>query len=114
MKPHYNCPVQATVNAISGKWKVQIIWHLSFGALRFARLRNKLKGVSEKVLTEQLRQLEADGVVTRTVTPSVPPRVDYSLTPAGNALIPAMQQLCDWGSEQFGIKPSLTQPATHR
>jgi len=111
MKPHYNCPVQATVNAISGKWKVQIIWHLSFGTLRFAKLRNKLKGVSEKVLTEQLRQLETDGVVARAVTPSIPPRVDYSLTPAGKALIPTMQQLCDWGSEQFGIKPTMKQPA---
>ena len=110
MKPHYNCPVQATVNAISGKWKVQIIWHLSFGTLRFAKLRNKLKGVSEKVLTEQLRQLESDGVLARAATSTVPPRVEYSLTSAGKKLIPPMQKLCDWGSRQFGIEPSLKQP----
>ena len=110
MKAHHNCPVQATINSISGKWKVQIVWHLSFGTLGFAKLRNKLKGVSEKVLTEQLRELESDGIVHRQVTPSVPPRVNYSLTPAGGNLIPTMQLLCDWGSKQFDIKPTLTHP----
>lgn len=110
MKPHHNCPVQAAINSISGKWKVQIVWHLSFGTLGFSGLRNKLKGVSEKVLTEQLRELESDGIVHRQVTPSVPPRVNYSLTPAGRKLIPTMQLLCDWGSKQFDIKPTLTHP----
>jgi DNA-binding HxlR family transcriptional regulator len=110
MKPHYNCPVQATINSISGKWKVQIVWHLSFGVLGFARLRNKLKEVSEKVLTDQLRQLEADGIVARTVKPTNPPRVDYSLTGAGESLIPMLQKLCDWGTAQFGIQGTLKQP----
>lgn len=110
MKPHYNCPVQATINAISGKWKVQIVWHLSFGTLGFAQLRRKLKTVSEKVLADQLRQLESDGIITRTVHPTNPPRVDYRLTPAGETLIPALQQLCDWGTRQFGIKGTLHQP----
>ena len=107
MKPHNNCPVQATINSISGKWKVQIIWHLSFGTLRFAKLRQKLKGVSDKVLAEQLRQLESDAIVARAVTPTVPPRVDYSLTRTGSELIPMMQSLCEWGSKQFGIVPTL-------
>ena len=110
MKPHYGCPVQATINSISGKWKVQIVWHLSFGTLGFARLRGKLKGVSDKVLTEQLRELASAGIVDRKVTAVVPPRVDYSLTPAGAQLIPTMQELCDWGSRQFGIKGTLAQP----
>ena len=113
MKPHFNCPVQATINSISGKWKVQIIWHLSFSSLRFAKLRNKLKGISEKVLTDQLRQLESDDIISRAVTPTIPPRVDYSLTPAGKSLIPMMQELCDWGSHQFRIKPNLPQPKKH-
>jgi DNA-binding HxlR family transcriptional regulator len=110
MKQHYNCPVQATINSISGKWKVQIIWHLSFGTLRFSSLHKKLKDVSEKMLAQQLQQLETDGIVSREVTPTKPPRVDYSLTSAGWQLIPTMQILCDWGSEQFGIKGTLKQP----
>jgi DNA-binding HxlR family transcriptional regulator len=114
MKAHFNCPVQATINAISGKWKVQIVWHLSFGSMRFAQLQRKLKEVSEKVLTDQLRQLEADGIITRTVTPTRPPRTDYALSRRGELLIPTMQELCDWGSVQFGIQPSLRQPRGNR
>ncbi|QJW96807.1 winged helix-turn-helix transcriptional regulator [Frigoriglobus tundricola] len=110
MKEHYNCPVQATINAIAGKWKVQIVWHLSFGTLGFAQLRRKLKTVSEKVLTAQLRQLESDGIVTRTVRATNPPHVDYALTASGRELVAPMQQLCDWGSKQFGIKGTLPQP----
>jgi DNA-binding HxlR family transcriptional regulator len=79
MKDHHGCPVQATVNLISGKWKVQILWHLSFRPRRFAEIRKKLKTISEKVLTEQLRQLEKDGLVRRQATASVPPQVTYSL-----------------------------------
>jgi hypothetical protein len=63
MKVHHSCPVQASINVLSGKWKVQAVWRLSFGPLRFAELRNLLRGVSEKVLTTQLRELEKDGVI---------------------------------------------------
>jgi DNA-binding HxlR family transcriptional regulator len=107
MKIHHGCPVQATINVLSGKWKVQAVWRLSFGPLRFAELRDLLRGVSEKVLTAQLRELERDGVVSRTVVPSSPPKVTYSLSPSGQILIPLLQDLCDWGSKQFGIKPNL-------
>lgn len=110
MKPHFNCPVQATINSIAGKWKVQIVWYLSFDTLGFAALRRKLKTVSEKVLAQQLRQLEKDGIVGRNVRPTKPPRVDYFLTPSGRKLVPTMQLLCDWGSAQFGIKGNLHQP----
>ncbi len=107
MKAHYNCPVQATINVLSGKWKVQAVWHLSFGPCRFAELRNLLRGVSEKVLTTQLRELEKDGVVNRTAARSSPPKVSYSLSSSGQTLIPLLEGLCDWGSRQFGIKPNL-------
>jgi DNA-binding HxlR family transcriptional regulator len=107
MKTHHNCPVQATINALSGKWKVQAVWHLSFGPRRFAELRNLLRGVSEKVLAAQLRELEKDGVVSRKAEQSVPPKVTYSLSRAGQTLIPLLEELCDWGSKQFGIKPNL-------
>ena len=74
---------------------------------RFAEIRDLLPGVSEKVLTGQLRRLEQDGVLRRRVTPSVPPRVDYELTAAGWELIPIMQSMCDWGSKHLGIVPTL-------
>src|SRR3981189_3084606 len=100
MKVRHGCPVQATINVLSGKWKVQAVWRLSFGPLRFAELRNLLRGVSEKVLTTQLRELEKDGVISRTAVRSSPPRVTYSLSRSGQTLIPLPQDLCDWGSKQ--------------
>ncbi|HEY2546602.1 MAG TPA: helix-turn-helix domain-containing protein [Candidatus Acidoferrum sp.] len=111
MKPNHGCPVQATINALSGKWKVQAVWRLSFGPLRFAELRNQLRGVSEKVLAAQLRELEKDGVVHRAAVASLPPKVTYSLSPSGERLIPMLQDLCDWGSKQFGIKTNLPRNA---
>ena len=107
MKNHYGCPVKATSNVLAGKWKVLIVWHLSFGSKRFADLRRVVPGVSEKVLTTQLRQLEMDGVIRRIDARSSPPRVDYLLTDAGRELIPLMQAMCDWGSKHFGLKPNL-------
>lgn len=107
MKVHHSCPVQATINVLSGKWKVQAVWRLSFGPLRFAELRDVLQGVSEKVLTSQLRELEKDGVVTRREIRTAPPKVTYSLSRSGETLIPLLEGLCDWGSKQFGIKPNL-------
>jgi len=107
MKVHHGCPVQATINVLSGKWKVQAVWRLSFGPLRFAEFRDLLQGVSEKVLTAQLRELEKDGVVTRREVRSSPPKVTYSLSGSGETLIPLLEGLCDWGSKQFGIKPNL-------
>jgi DNA-binding HxlR family transcriptional regulator len=107
MKDHHGCPVQATINVLSGKWKVQILWHLSFGPRRFAELRRKLPKISEKVLADQLRQLAADGVLCRKANPSVPPQVSYSLDADGQKLVPMMESLCDWGSKHFGLKPNL-------
>jgi DNA-binding HxlR family transcriptional regulator len=107
MKDHHGCPVQATINVLAGKWKVQILWFLSFKPLRFAELRRKLKSTSEKVLADQLRQLERDGVILRSVAHSSPPQVTYSLNAAGQKLVPLMEDLCGWGSAHFGIKPNL-------
>ncbi|MDR3416915.1 MAG: helix-turn-helix domain-containing protein [Nevskia sp.] len=107
MKPHFGCPVQATVNAISGKWKVLAIWHLGFGPKGYAQLRGLLPGVSEKVLTAQLRQLKADGIVHREVTPVSPPQVTYSLTAAGEELLGPMSALCAWGTRHLGVPPNL-------
>src|SRR3979490_698451 len=103
MKVHHGCPVQATINVLSGKWKVQAVWRFSFGPLRFAELRNLLRGVSEKVLTTQLRELEKDGVISRPAVRSSPPRVTYSLSRSGQTLIPLLQDLCDGARNSFGI-----------
>ncbi len=110
MKEHFGCPVQGTANVIAGKWKVLIVWHLGFGMLRFAEIRDLLPGVSEKVLTAQLRQLERDGVIKRASSGTVPPRVDYMLSDAGNELIPVMEAMCGWGTKHLGIPPNLPRP----
>jgi DNA-binding HxlR family transcriptional regulator len=107
VKKHFGCPVQATANVFTGKWKVLIVWHLGFGTRRFAEIRDLLPGVSEKVLAAQLRELEADGVLHKEVTPSVPPRVDYRLTDAGKELIIVMETMCAWGTKYLGVPPSL-------
>jgi len=107
MKEHFGCPVQATSNVLAGKWKVLIVCHLSFGSHRFAELRDLLPGVSEKMLTAQLRELENDRVVTRLVTESMPLRVDYMLSDAGKDLIPVMESMCSWGTKHLGVAPNL-------
>jgi DNA-binding HxlR family transcriptional regulator len=107
VKSHYGCPVQGTINVVSGKWKVLAIWHLGFGPQRFAQLRGLLSGVSEKVLTSQLRQMESDGIVKRQIKRAAPPQVTYSLTRAGRELIEPMSALCEWGTRHLGIPPSL-------
>jgi DNA-binding HxlR family transcriptional regulator len=111
MKDHHGCPVQATINVLSGKWKVQILCYLSFGPMRFAELRDKLVDITEKVLTDQLRQLEQDGVIARNASLSVPPAVTYSINAEGERLLPMMESMCDWGCAHFRLKPNLPRPA---
>jgi DNA-binding HxlR family transcriptional regulator len=107
MKAHHGYPVQAAINALSSKWKMQAVWHLSLGPRLFAELRDLLRGVSEKVLSAQLLHLEKDGVVNRIAAHSSPPKVTYSLSPAGQTLIPLLEALCEWRSNQFVITPNL-------
>jgi DNA-binding HxlR family transcriptional regulator len=107
MKAHHGCPIQATSNVISGKWKVLILWHLSFQSYRFSELRELLPGVSEKVLAAQLRELERDGLVLRRSAQTVPPRVDYRLSHAGDELIPIMEQMCEWAGAHLGVAPTF-------
>lgn len=116
MKKHFGCPVQATSNVMAGKWKVLIVWHLSFGSRRFAEIRDLLPGVSEKVLAAQLRELERDKVIVRLDAHTMPLRVDYMLTEAGNELVRITEAMCGWGTKHLGVPPSLprlpqTQPA---
>jgi DNA-binding HxlR family transcriptional regulator len=106
--PFGGCPVRATSAVMAGKWKVEIVWYLAFGTKRFAELRELLPGISEKVLTAQLKSLEKDGVVRRTVAAQKPLWVDYSLTDAGCELILLMDGLCAWGVKHLGVPPTMT------
>lgn len=107
MRDHFGCPVQATANTIAGKWKVQIIWHLAYRPLRFGELRRLLDGVSEKVLAGQLRELESDHIVEREASATQPPQVTYSLTAAGQELLPPLDMLCAWGGKYLGVPSRL-------
>ncbi len=93
------CPILSTIAMISDKWKVIIIYKLKGGTLRFNELMRALQGVTQKVLTSQLRQLEEDGLVSRKIYAEVPPRVEYSLTPLGESLTPVLEQLEQWARE---------------
>jgi DNA-binding HxlR family transcriptional regulator len=97
----YPCPVEAAFDVIGGKWKGVILYHLlGRGTLRFGELRRLLpKRLTQQALTNQLRELEADGVIHREVYCQVPPRVEYSLTPLGESVRPLLYGLCDWGRD---------------
>ena len=91
------CPVETTLTLISDKWKVLIIRDLLPGTKRFGELKKSIGSVSQKVLTAQLRQMEESGLLTRTVYPEVPPRVEYALTELGHSLEPVLEAMRDWG-----------------
>jgi DNA-binding HxlR family transcriptional regulator len=97
VKPSYHCGLDAAVDVVGGKWKPLILWALHDGTHRFGELRRHVSGVSEKMLIQQLRELEADGIVHREVYREVPPRVEYSLTDLGQALNTALLPLGEWG-----------------
>ncbi|MFJ5921665.1 winged helix-turn-helix transcriptional regulator [Kitasatospora sp. NPDC092948] len=97
----YICGIDAALDVVSGKWKGLILWELdTHGVRRFAQLRRALPGVSEKMLTQHLRELEEDGLVHREVYAEVPPRVEYSLTAQGRTLNEALRPLGAWGTER--------------
>ncbi len=95
------CPLVGAINLIGGKWKPTILHMLSSGTMRFGEIKRNIPPVSQKMLTQQLRELEDDGIVSRTVYPEVPPRVEYSLTELGGSLIPVLEALYRWGEENI-------------
>ena len=92
------CPVEATLDLIGGKYKALILWHLSESQLRFSQLRKLLQNATPKMLTQQLRELEAQQLIHREVFPVIPPKVEYSLTEQGRSLLPILVAMRDWGS----------------
>ena len=93
------CPTEITLRVIGGKWKPVILWHLSGGTKRFSELKRAIPGVTQRMLSQQLRELEGDGVVLRKVYAQVPPKTEYSLTEFGRTLGPILRLMCKWGSE---------------
>lgn len=97
MPKRYHCPVELTIDLVGGKWGVVILAHLKEGARRYGELRRRMPDVSEKMLTQRLRELEASGLVVRDDHGTVPPRVEYRLSDEGWSLTPVLQALYDWG-----------------
>ena len=103
----YYCPVEVTMEVIGGKWTAVVLAHLKEAPRRFSELRRLIPDISEKMLTQRLRSMEAEGIVSRTVLAATPPHVQYDLTPAGRSLAPALQSLYEWGeawAAQQGVR----------
>jgi DNA-binding HxlR family transcriptional regulator len=94
----YSCGLEAALEVIGGKWKVLIVWALRLEAQRFGELRRLVQGISEKMLIQHLKEMQADGIVTRKDFKEVPPHVEYALTPFGKSLYAAAEPLCEWGT----------------
>ncbi len=95
----FKCAIDVTLAVVGGKWKTAILWHLGPGTLRFSDLQRIFPDTTRKMLTQQLRELEADGLVHREVYPQVPPKVEYSLTAKGRSIYPILEMMCEWGRQ---------------
>ena len=101
-----DCPVRTALDVIGGKWKPVILYHLMNGKKRHGELRKLMADASQKMLTQQLRELERDGIVQREVFATKPPRVEYRLTSYGQTLQPVMRELCKWGTARTKLHNS--------
>lgn len=113
-KLNANCPVAATLELIGGKYKALVLWHLSGKVLRFGELSRLVPEATPKMLTQQLRELEADGLVARKVYPVVPPKVEYSLTDLGASLFPILKAMYAWGSALLEVRGIQAQCSMER
>lgn len=93
------CPITLALKVIGGKWKVIILYILRDGTLRFGEIKKRIPKITQKMLTQQLRELESDGLVSREIYPEVPPRVEYSMTDLAKDLSPILDDLCNWGKK---------------
>ena len=109
-----SCPVEATLAAIGGRWKVLILRELFQDTQRFNQLHRTVRGITQKMLTQQLREMERDGLVHRQVYRQVPPKVEYSLTPMGEALKPILDAMHDWGVKSLAGRPEFDSDAASR
>jgi DNA-binding HxlR family transcriptional regulator len=113
----YYCGLEAALDVIGGKWKVLVLWALRSEAQRFGELRRLVEGISEKMLIQHLKEMQADGIVTRKDFKEVPPRVEYALTPFGNSLYAALAPLCEWGTlhmKRIEVRKETTEAKTRQ
>ncbi|MBB6734603.1 winged helix-turn-helix transcriptional regulator [Cohnella zeiphila] len=107
MSKLYNCPVEVTLDAIGGKWKTVILRYLSKQTLRYSQLQRRMPNITQRMLTLQLKELEADGLIRRTVYDEAVKRVEYSLTDSGKTVEPILELMCEWGkrrAREFALK----------
>jgi len=97
------CAVEAAISLIDGKWKCVVMYHLLDGTMRFNEIRRRVLGVTQRTLTNQLRELEVDGLIVRKIYPQIPPKVEYSLSPLGRSLEPVLRALKAWGDANIGL-----------
>ena len=93
------CPVEATVKLMGGKYKPVILWNLIYGPMRYSGIHRLAPNATDKVLSQQLKELESDGLINKKIYPEVPPRTEYTLTEFGKSLFPVLNAMCDWGKE---------------
>ena len=108
------CPIEDTLNVIAGRWKILVLWWLQEGELRFGELRRRMPTITQKMLTQQLRQMETEGLVDREVFAQVPPKVIYRLTERGQSLRPVLRSLYDWSRDHPPLVFSLTSKVRSR
>jgi DNA-binding HxlR family transcriptional regulator len=108
-KPNFNCPVEATLSLISGKYKPLILWHLIKQPLHYMELQRLIPTATSKMLSQQLRDLQQSGMVAREVIPEKPPKTIYSLTPFGKSIIPVLEAMCNWGTDYLDRLPCCHQ-----
>jgi len=108
----FNCGLDAALAVIGGKWKPLVLYHLSRNVHRYGELRRAIGGVSDKVLIQQLKELERDEIIARLDFHEIPPKVEYSLTPFGRSLATALGALCAWGTEHMGAVERISERRT--
>ena len=116
-KSYGTCPIGSAIDLIGGKWKLPILYNLREKTLRFGEIKRALPMVTQKMLTQQLRELENDGLISRKVYTEVPPKVEYSITPITKKLEPILSAMCDWGKEYRETRTGAAQnlpPAVKR
>ncbi len=101
----YSCPIEYTLNLIAGKWKLIILWHLSQEkVMRYGEIKKSLNNITHKMLSQQLKELEADGFIHREQYPEIPPKVEYSLTKLGESFMPILESMSSWGKKHLKEK----------
>lgn len=111
----FNCEKELTLSVIGGKWKLVILWHLGFeGTHRFNEIRKLFKSISHRILSKQLKELEQDGLIIRTVYSSSPPKVEYSISDMGKTILPIVQSMYEWGKEHMDYYVKRVQEETEK